>query len=913
MKIDPGNFADCLGRIAARGAISANEALDVLQQVADRAEDMRRTGIADPNVAAARQLADHVRTRAKRRAVDAVRNAKVRKDAIDFVSDGWAKGGGQQAASHIRSLLYWVAGNAHGRDVESAWKAAESEWGGLAFGKLHAAGLTDAARSPDMIEPIAQELLNYRAMAEAKEAGSPAEGIARVWAPIAENMRQRLNSVGARIANATDYIMHMSHDPELLRNGGAGLGAQTREFEAAFGRWWKFTEPLLNEERTFGDLLPAEGETMTAARERFAHSAFNAMVTGIRKGHAPGPETYVPPRFEGTSNLARKLSEGRVFAFKDAPSWTAYIKAYSGKRNMLELMNDAVNSASRRYGLMKQLGSNPEANFATIIRRVEEKFRDADPDGLAAFQRGLQWGIHGPNVNHALGMLNGEANIPSNRMAYRIMSTARQMMDMAFLGAVQLTHVTSAASTFTSEARFHGVPALRALADAVKALVPESLKGPERVEVLERLGAYGDAQARPYFDSFGTDAMHGGVPGAVSFAHQRFMTATGLPYFISHFKAGMRELISYDLAKRAGDAFSALDPHVRAGLSSYGIGPEEWDLMRAVPMTTGGGLRSYLTPYDVKLADAGAVENLLRGREMIGPEAAPEAIAGQVETFRQDLADRYAMYLTNAADRSTVTPGVRERALVGGGAQPGTFAREAAMSMTQYKTWALAAAHQMVAREYFEGLGYDPKSGFLSNLGRPDAMMGLGAILGFSVLGGYIRMAVRDMAYGDEPRLPRTWGDGVALGLQGLAQGGGLGIFGDMLFGQFNRFGVSNASSFGGPLATATDEIFQMYQNWTRDALEGGRHDYWPDLARWGLQFVPGANLVYLKAALDYMLLYHVYEAMSPGWWRRSNERMLRQQGRTRMGYRAGAGVPWGIPGLYLQNGGEASGVLAGH
>ena len=67
----------------------------------------------------------------------------------------------------------------------------------------------------------------------------------------------------------------------------------------------------------------------------------------------------------------------------------------------------------------------------------------------------------------------------------------------------------------------------------------------------------------------------------------------------------------------------------------------------------------------------------------------------------------------------------------------------------------------------------------------------------------------------------------------------------------------------------------------------------WPDLAHFGVRHIPFANLVYLKGALDYLVWYHLYEAASPGWWERTNRRLLREQGRTMTGYAPGQGVPW--------------------
>ena len=65
------------------------------------------------------------------------------------------------------------------------------------------------------------------------------------------------------------------------------------------------------------------------------------------------------------------------------------------------------------------------------------------------------------------------------------------------------------------------------------------------------------------------------------------------------------------------------------------------------------------------------------------------------------------------------------------------------------------------------------------------------------------------------------------------------------------------------------------------------------------------------KGALDYLLWFHVYEAASPGWWDRTNRRLQREQGRTMVGYEPGAGVPWGLPGIYMAGRGRSMGLLA--
>jgi hypothetical protein len=47
---------------------------------------------------------------------------------------------------------------------------------------------------------------------------------------------------------------------------------------------------------------------------------------------------------------------------------------------------------------------------------------------------------------------------------------------------------------------------------------------------------------------------------------------------------------------------------------------------------------------------------------------------------------------------------------------------------------------------------------------------------------------------------------------------------------------------------------------------------------------VPFAGVFYLKGAANYLLWFHLFEAMHPGWWERTNRRMEREQGRAEMG-----------------------------
>jgi hypothetical protein len=140
-----------------------------------------------------------------------------------------------------------------------------------------------------------------------------------------------------------------------------------------------------------------------------------------------------------------------------------------------------------------------------------------------------------------------------------------------------------------------------------------------------------------------------------------------------------------------------------------------------------------------------------------------------------------------------------------------------------------------------------------------------------------------------------------------------LGIYGDFLFGEANRMGSGLIGTVAGPGGSLLDRVLQMKNRFIEDLhTNSGKawQHLWPDLAHLVVGQVPFASLIYLKGALDYMLWYHIYEAASPGWWGRTNRRLEKERGRTMTGYVPGGRVPFGVPGIYLKQGNQSTGLF---
>ncbi len=666
-------------------------------------------------------------------------------------------------------------------------------------------------------------------------------------------MRDKLNAVGADIKDARDYIASTMHDDIKIRQA-AGYGKTAEE---AFISWWNRTLPRLSD-KNFEDGATA------ADKERFGRSVFHTIITHV---DAAGGDSetggYIPKEYEGTSNVANRVSQPRTLIWKDADSWHSNLQEFGKYNNLHTTVLMSLDRGSRALALMERLGTNPAANLNMILKRVQETYRNADPFAVTKFQDKVE------GIQNVMGRLDGSLNAPASMGFSKWATALRTWETMSSLGSVGITHLVSTFPTSTSELAHHGVNRLEAIGNLLKSF-KTGMGDAEHRDIMADLGAYADGCLRHVAAAVGDDS----IPGKVSLFAGKFMDATGVHFVYDRAKAGIRDMLAHNLGRNLDKDYAALDPRLQNMLGKYRITPQDWAAMKGTELPSYNG-RVYLTP-------------------------------SSVAHLGEDLSDKLKSYYSDGAAHGVVTPGVRERAMILGGTRPGTVPGEMARFIAQFKMWPIAAYTQILEREIH------------MSLSRSDAAWNIGKLIAIGIPAGYARMAISDELSGKPPRDPR---DPATL-LAAAAQSGGLGILGDFFFGETSRMAGGLIATVGGPVAADADALIHMYNSWREDTdslatgkaahhKNGAYGDIWPSLARFAVKHIPGANLFYVKGALDYLLWYHLYEAASPGWWERSNRRMQKDQGRTMTGYTPGGGVPMGVPGVYLKNsGGQSSGLL---
>ena len=200
------------------------------------------------------------------------------------------------------------------------------------------------------------------------------------------------------------------------------------------------------------------------------------------------------------------------------------------------------------------------------------------------------------------------------------------------------------------------------------------------------------------------------------------------------------------------------------------------------------------------------------------------------------------------------------------GTAPGTVLGEVARFFWQFKSFPITVLHKQLGRELF-GKGATNISEALVR-GRGD-ILGLSHLIVATTLFGYLAMAAKDTFRGRKPRDFRNPKTVIAA----MAQGGGLGIYGDFLFGEYSRFGKGFLSTLAGPTFAQIDDLHEL---WIK--LRSG-DDVAGNLVRLAMNNTPFINLFYTRFALDYLILFQIQELINPGYLRRMEARIRRDRG----------------------------------
>jgi hypothetical protein len=584
--------------------------------------------------------------------------------------------------------------------------------------------------------------------------------------------------------------------------------------------WRDFILPRLDLEKTFGGADP----------DQFLRGAWHALITG-HHFTPDGMQGFKDPSPTGPANLAERLSQGRVLHFKDADGWTDYHERFAGK-TLLDSIKQDLSTAAKHTALMRAYGTNPRAEFDADLRWLVERYRDSDPDAVILFDQKYRRAL----VNR-FAVLEGTALRTDNRQAEHRATEARALQSVALLGASPISSLSDIA-TAAIEQRHQGMNFLEGLFEQVRGLLPGGK--PDR-ETLQLLRAGVDTLRA---DMLSLSTAGDSAPGVFSKLANLQFKISGQNWWTDRLRAVNEAVLSRELGLAQGKGFDELDPRRRRALEAFGIDAARWDALRSLDWYTANG-RRYLTPdAALRLSD--------------DQVRAIDADADPVR-FRDDLAIALHAYYADSGQLAVLQPGAAEKAIMFQGAQPGTPTGELLRFFWQFKSFPLTVVTKRWARDYY---GNDAGLGAIAPL-----VMLFTAMTGI----GSLSMVIKDLLKGKNPRDPadvKTW-------LAAMAQGGGAGIYGDFIFGEHSRFGMPASATLLGPIVGQVDSVFELYHRWKKG------DDAAAQIERLVVRNTPFANLFYTRAAFDYLIHYQLQETLNPGFLRRMERRIEKENSQT--------------------------------
>lgn len=835
---------DCIKAMsAAAGRDLTDDEIDALQtqlQARTRYEQAKNGAIdlRDAAMKAADSIGSDLKQAAFIERRNALINASIRAEKVAWVQAQF----GARPAEGITALLVGVNRAKVGarNSVMAVQKTLRDKFLGGFVNDLERTGSAKLFASGAMDRDVARALWAFGREDEGarlKALPEPAVEIARVVNKWQEYSRTTANEAGAWIGKEAGYIVKQSHDMLRIRNAG-------------FDTW---------------RVAAAQHFDIPRMMAQSGANDVNAMLRGIYDNLASGdhmrPISKVEASpFKGPGNLAKRASQDRVVHFKDADSWFDYNQTY-GTRNLREAVAGGLTRGAEQIGLMRQLGTNPGAMVDTIRNDLIQSAKSAGEFGKIDQLKDAA----GKHENY-MSAVDGSMSIPGNALWARRGANLRAWQSLAKLGGMIMSQFNDIA-VYGSEAKYQGRGFISGMGESMAGL-GTSLKGQEKQDLLASLGVF-------FESAMGEIARTGSFEdaGALTRGQRLFFKLNLGQWWTEKMRAAAAMGMSHHMALQTGKAFEGLEPEYRRVLSLYDIDGPKWDVIRQSALKQVDG-RKYIASDTISQVSDDAVRSYL---ESSGQRAGPK----DIDAARADLADKVQTYMNDRTGFFQLEPDAKTRAILLQGTQPGTWAGEFARFTMQFKSFTGAYMQKIMGRELY-GKGFEGTSPFKALAAGNGEAWGLVSVVAMSTLFGYGSMLSKDLMKGLTPRLPTSdpTEDGK-LFLAAMAQGGGMGLMGDFLFGSANRFGGGMLSSLAGPTAGAANDILNLYQSARDDALQGKASNLPANALRVAMNNTPYLNLFYTRIALDYLLFYRIQEMMNPGYLARMEQRVRSQNNQT--------------------------------
>jgi len=661
--------------------------------------------------------------------------------------------------------------------------------------------------------------------------------LAEIMEKHSELTRQALNARGANIPKMWGYVVRQSHDQFNVRAAANRLGKNIEEIVADpnlkgtdinynknFTAWKNFIMQYLDGDRTFGN---------TDNIDSFLMNSYNSLV-GNKIQVADGASGVF-----GSNSVTKGISNKRVLHFKSAKDWYAYNEKF-GTGSLKETYYSGLMTAGRNIGMLDTLGTKPKENF--------EKIRVAISNRMLANNRSTESLSSYRQFEKFMNVVDGTVyTFDGGKFGFAVAkwsAIGRAVGNVAKLGGAVISAAADV-GIYASEMKYQGRSFLGGMGEAMGGIAKIKNTKQKR-DIAKGLGFLGDGTT---YDISGRFQVGDNLNKGWTKIQRTFFKYNLLSWWTNTLKENSMLGMANYYANQKNLSFNQLNKPLQSFFGLYNIDATKWDIIRKTAMSKADDGTEFINISELSNMSDADIKKITGMNDLSKTELQMEK-----DKFKYSVSGM----LLDRSIYAVIEPDARTKGTMTQGTLAGTGMGEAIRFVGQFKAFPMAIGNKVLGRE-IAFLRKGPNQ----DIGR--GIKGLASVVVVSGFMGYMSMTAKDLLKGKEPRDPNNFNTIMAAFLQG----GGLGIYGDVLFKEQRDAGSVAAGLIGPAPTTVIDLGLALKYALSGEGGKAGRAAY-----RTISSNIPFLNLFYIKAAFDYMIGFQIMETMNPGVLKRVEKRM---------------------------------------
>lgn len=506
-------------------------------------------------------------------------------------------------------------------------------------------------------------------------------------------------------------------------------------------------------------------------------------------------------------SIGNQLDSHRFLVFKDADTWMKMHEKY-GSGSVFDAMTGYIDRMASDIAMMETFGPNPFSTVELIKSTIQNRV-GKDPKLVEKTKSSLNL------IDDYYAVTSRSTSGSENNAVVNAFAATHNILVSSALGSATLLSISDFFTTALTKA-FNKMPGTASIRTYLKLMNPLSSVD-RQAAIRAGLGAENATSLAFAQMRFIGDMMGPRVTRRLSDSVLRAS-------LLSPHTQSLRWAIGMDMmgawADDVGKAFDQLA--YKDALARNGITAEDWDVLRGSELYDHKGGK-WLRPDDV-----------LKRTDLD-------------DKRKMEVADKFMEFIMREREYAVPTASLRARVALTGATRADTMLGQLARSFGLFKNFAVTVMFLHGRR----GLQRETRGGKAAYLAAFAA--------GMTTMGA-LAVQAREIVKGNDP-MDMT--DSKFWGKAALA-GGGMGIWGDFLFADLNRFGGGPTETAAGPVVSFLGDTLNLSLGNLVQLATGEKTNFPAELVNYMRYKLPGQNIWYIRAIAQRMLWDQVQKEADP-------------------------------------------------